>query len=237
MPVGVACEDPVAVGVPLEEPVAVGVPLEEPVAVGVELEEPVAVGVPWEVLVAVGVACEVAVAVGGGPPGMPVPERFTICLPPGPGPANTNIALRLPVALGSNVTETLQLPAAATDPAQVSFSTKSPASAPIIEITTFIASEVLFVTDTGCGVLGLLVGCLGNTKDFGVRVSNPSLMIPVRVMTVGLCCMVLELSVIVSVPGLVPGTFAVKVTSNSQCTPGLTLLPQVDETANGPVIE
>lgn len=85
---------------------------------------------------------------------VPVPARLTICGLPAALSVMVMDALRLPTALGVNVTVTMQFPPAATMFPQVLFCVKSPLLAPVTE-TLVIDKVTLPVLDrvTDCDAL------------------------------------------------------------------------------------
>jgi len=74
----------------------------------------------------------------------PVPERATVCGLPLPESETVNVAVRVPLALGLNDTETLQFAdAARLDPHVLLEITKSPGLAPATEVPLIVIVELL----------------------------------------------------------------------------------------------
>ncbi len=84
-----------------------------------------------------------------------------------------SVAVRVPVAVGLNVTLIVQLPPAASELPQVLVSAKSPASTPAKPMPGVMADEVVFDIVAVCAALVVPTVVLGKVKELGDRVTDP----------------------------------------------------------------
>jgi hypothetical protein len=79
-----------------------------------------------------------------------------------------SVALRDPIAAGLNLTETVQVAAAASDPVQVLVKVKSPELAPeIVKLLKTSVAVPVFVAVTVSGLLVVLIFCVAKVSDAG----------------------------------------------------------------------
>lgn len=202
------------------------------VDVGVGVREGVLVEVLVTVLVGVRVAVLVGVAVGmrlgvGIGDRMPVPIRPTVGT--GAFAVIVSVPVRVPAALGVNVTETLQLaPAPSELPQVVDDGAKSPLAV-ILEIKTSELPLLAKVTFLAAPVEPTVR--LPNDRPVGDTVTHVP--VPLRLAVWGLLSALL---LTVSVPASVPVVVGLKVTEIVQLARGPRELPQVvEETAKSPL--
>ena len=167
----------------------------------------------------------------------PVPVRDTICGLVGALSVMVNEAVRLPVAVGVNLTLLVQLLLAATELPHVLVSPKSPGLAPVIAmpLTDRAAFPVLFrVTESGVLVVPRV--WLGKGKVEGLGMAAGPVPVPVRVTVCGLPG---ALSVMVTAAVSVEAKVGLNVTLIVQLVPAATdplqLLPSLKSPAFVPV--
>jgi len=137
----------------------------------------------------------------------PVPLNATVCGLPVALSAISNVAVRVPFALGVNSTLIVQLAPPASVPSALHIplafgkgTPKSPAFAPlIVNPVKFTAAVPVFVTDTLKAVLVVLIACEPNVKLPGATVTVAAPPVPVPV-NVTVCGLPVALSVNVIVP-------------------------------------
>ena len=154
----------------------------------------------------------------------PVPVSETVCGLLFALSFTSRVAVRVPVAVGVNVTPMVQVDLAGTLPPQLlDGEAKSPGSAP--ENVTLKVSAVLrlFFSVTLCAPLVVPTFCAANVIVVGVTVAWA---IPAPVND-AVCGLFNAPSVTVSVPVSVPMLLGVNVTLMVQCPFAATLLPQV----------
>src|SRR5256712_666884 len=137
--------------------------------------------------------------------------------------------VRVPVAVGVNVTLIAQLPSAATEVPQVLVCAKSPLAT--MPGTLSAALPVLFSV-TVCAALVVFTSWLANVKLVGERLTRGAVPVPVRLTMCGLPA---ALSVMVIAPVRVPVAVGVKVTLMVQLAPAATEVPQVLVCAKSPL--
>jgi hypothetical protein len=121
-----------------------------------------ALAVPTAELVKVRVAGEI-VTVVGEPAAVAVPVSAIVWGDPAALSAMLTVDVRFPVAVGLNVTETVQLPDTATGVVQVLVCMKSPAFVPVSETLVMVSGELpLLVTVNIWAALADAVGWLEN---------------------------------------------------------------------------
>jgi hypothetical protein len=150
-----------------------------------------------------------------------VPLRETFCAPL--ERLIVSVPVRVPAAVGENVTVIVQLFPAAIDDVQVVVAAKSP----LVVTPLFVTAAVpLFLTVTVMPALVVPVACCGNVRLVGETVIEPPVLVPLplRVTTCGLFS---AESVNVSVPLTDPVAVGVKVTSAVHVAPAATLAPHV----------
>ena len=102
------------------------------------------------------------------PPGMPVPVSGTVTCPPATFTYMVRVAARAPVAVGVNVTSTVQLPPTATELPQLLTAAKSPPTATSL---TIIAIMPVLVMVTVCAALCVCTCCEAKVKEVGATVT------------------------------------------------------------------
>jgi hypothetical protein len=156
---------------------------------------------------------------------MPVPVSATVCGLPAALSATLTFAVRVPEAVGVNVTLMEQDAPAATDPPQVLVSEKSPAFAPVmLTLVTVNVAVPLLVRVTTKGALDVPTVWLANARLAGVNTTLAAMPVPV---SGTVCGLVLPLSVMVSVPGKTPVVVGVKVTPIVHVAAEFTAVPQL----------
>jgi hypothetical protein len=141
-------------------------------------------------------------------------------------------AVRLPAAVGVNVTRSVHLLFAATELPQVLVWVKSPGLAPVNPTPVIDKAKfpVLFSVTVWAG-LGVPRFWLLNVRLVGAAPAKGALPVPVRLTVWGL---LVALSAIVKEAVRAPGPVGVKVTLIVQVPPGATELPQVLVAAKSP---
>ena len=145
-----------------------------------------------------------------------MPVRFTVWVLPATLlllSVMVTAAVRVPPAEGLKVMLMVQLLLAASEPAQLSLSRKSPTSAPVKEMLRVkVAFPVLFrITD--CAELGLPTGWLPKVKLEAERLAKGPEPVPVRLTLCVLPATLLLLSVIANVAVRVPEAAGLNVTA------------------------
>ena len=134
-------------------------------------------------------------------------------------------AVRLPSALGVNVTIIVQLPPTATELPHVLVSPKSPALVPESWILVMVTVEFpVLLRVTTWDALGVRRGWLPKFKVEAVRLTTETVPVPVRVTVCGL---LVALSVIIIDAVRLPEAVGLKVTLIVQVPCAATELPQV----------
>ena len=134
-------------------------------------------------------------------------------------------AVRLPGAVGVNVTLIVQLPPAVTELPHVLAWAKSPAFVPVTArlVMLKLAFPVLFRV-TVCAVLVVPTDWLPKVRLVAVRLTTGAVPVPVRLTVCGLP---LALSVMLTEAVRVPGAVGVNLTLIVQLPPAATELPHV----------
>lgn len=155
---------------------------------------------------------------------LPVPLRLTFCGLPEALSVKVSAPEAVPVAVGVNVTPTLQLaPAARLVPQVLPAIAKGPVI-PTLEIVSGVLWRLVSVTLTGALVLPTATVPKFNALADKVTDEFELLPVPLRVTVCGLFP---ALSVKVSVPVAAPVAVGVNVTPTLQPAPAATLVPQV----------
>src|ERR1700738_3771024 len=170
---------------------------------------------------------------------MPVPVRLIVCLALAALSVRVTTAVRMPTAVGRNVTLMMQLAPAATDEPHVlaGVRVKSPLLVPVrVMLAIARATPPLFVSVTDFDVEGVFKGWLVNVRLVPLRSAVGVPPVPVRVT---ICGLVLAASVNVMEPVRGPFAVGVNVTLIVQLVPSASVagdLGQVSFSAKSPLL-
>lgn len=162
---------------------------------------------------------------------LPLPERLTVCGLFGASSVKVRVPVTRPVAIGENVTPTVQLaPVAMLAPHVLLATVKGPS------VVMLIKFNVMFCRFVKVSVLAVLVLPTAVVLKLKLLVESVTGAVPVpERLTV--CGLVSAVSVNVRTPVAEPGAAGVNVTPTVQFVPATMLAPQVlFATANGPVV-
>ena len=181
-----------------------------------------AVVVPMPVVAKVRLA---GVTLAAGTP-TPVPLSATVCVVPLPALSVTvSVALRLPMAAGVNVTEMVQLPPMATEPAQLLLVANDDALVPLMAMLPMVSAAVPELLSVVVSApLVLLTFWLPKASELGETAAAAT---PTPVPVSATVWVVDALSVIVNVAVLLPAAVGVNVTAMLQLAPTATDDPQL----------
>ena len=161
----------------------------------------------------------------------PVPVRLTVCGLAAVLSITLKLPVRVPDAVGENVTLIAQFPPTATELPQLFFSAKSP----LVEIVAIAkATEPVFVSVTVCAVLVVPTFWLEKVREAGERLAVvvDDVAVPVRL---AVCGLPEALSVTLKLPVRVPDAVGVNVTLMAQFPPAARELPQLSVSAKSPL--
>jgi hypothetical protein len=161
---------------------------------------------------------------------VPVPVRFTVCGEFDAASVTVIVPVRVPAAVGVNVTLTMQFAPPFSVGGHVFVCPKSPAE----PIVTDVAPVPVFLTVTGLLALVLPTACEANVKLAGVAVTVITVAVPVPV-KLTVCGEFDAVSVSEIVPVRVPATVGVNVTFTVQFAPAFSVVPQLFVCAKSPV--
>ena len=163
----------------------------------------------------------------------PVPVRLTDCGLPEALSVMLKVPVRIPEAVGVNVTLMVQLAPAATELPQVSVSAKSP----LAEILVIVkVAEPVLLSVTVCAALVVPTVWLAKVIEVAERLAVVVGAVPVPV-RLTVCGLPEALSVMLKVPVRIPEAVGVNVTLMVQLAPTATELPQVSVSVKSPLAE
>jgi hypothetical protein len=112
---------------------------------------------------------------------VPVPVRLTVCGLPAALSETVSVAVRLPGAVGVNVTLMVQLPPAASELPQVVVSGKSPGLGPVTARLAMLKARLpLFVRVTDCAGVEVPSNWLPKVRVVAERPTSAAVPVPVR---------------------------------------------------------
>ena len=162
----------------------------------------------------------------GNAPVFPVPVSAAVCGLPLALSVTVIVAVRVPVAVGENVTAMLQLKFGSSGLMQLLVCPKSPASAAVIVMLLMVRFAFpLLVRFRFCAALVVPMACVANVRVEGVRLTSGTLLVipvPFSVIVRGLPG---ALSVMVRVEVRAPAADGVNVILNTHDDPGETWVP------------
>jgi hypothetical protein len=158
---------------------------------------------------------------------VPVPLSATVCGLPLASSVTVSVPVRLPVAVGLNVTLGWQLDAAVRV-APHGFGVDTAKSPEAVIEAMFSVALPLFFRVTGWPVLVVVTSCPGNVKFAGVRTATGAVAEPVPVRVTD-CGLLTSTSVKTSLADSAPATEGLNVTSTVQEAPAATLPPAVGQ--------
>src|SRR5438132_1371591 len=163
----------------------------------------------------------------------PAPVRLTVCGLPEVLSVARRLPVRVPDAVGENVTLMAQFPPTATELPQLSVSAKSP----LVEIVVIAkAAEPVFVSVTVCAALVVPTVWLAKVSEAGERLAVVVDAVPVPVRP-AVCGLPGALSVTLQLPVPVPTRRSSDLTLMAQFPPTATELPQLSVSAKSPLVE
>jgi hypothetical protein len=161
-----------------------------------------------------------------------VPVRLTVCGLAAVLSVTLKLPVRVPDAVGENVTLMTQFPPTAREPPQLLVSAKSP----LVEIVVIAkAAEPVFVSVTVCAALVVPTFWLAKVSETGERLAVvvDGVAVPVRPTVCGLPG---ALSLTLKLPVRVPDAVGVNVTLMAQFPPAARELPQLSVSAKSPLV-
>jgi hypothetical protein len=154
----------------------------------------------------------------------PVPARLTLCGEPTASSVIESVPVRLPIAVGLKVTETVQLAFTASVAPQVVVRAKSLGVTAVVDM--FSVAVPRLVTVTFCAAVVVPTFTLPNDKVAGESETAGELVAPVPLRATD-CGLPTKLVAIASEPLRVPEAVGVKVTETVQLEPAASDAPQV----------